>query len=34
VPDGTDLVTSPPDPAQLGRTYPVTLGLTGDPWRR
>ena len=31
LPDGTDLVHLSPDPAQLGRTYPVTLGLSGDP---
>jgi len=31
LPAGTDLVHLSPDPTQLGRTYPVTLGLTGDP---
>jgi benzoylformate decarboxylase len=31
LPDGTDLVHLSPDPHQLGRTYPVTLGLAGDP---
>jgi benzoylformate decarboxylase len=31
LPDGTDLVHLSPDPTQLGRTYPVQLGLAGDP---
>jgi benzoylformate decarboxylase len=31
LPDGTDLVHLSPDPAQLGRTYPVVLGVAGDP---
>jgi benzoylformate decarboxylase len=31
LPDGIDLVQLSPDPAMLGRTYPVTLGVTGDP---
>ncbi len=31
LPEGTDLVQLSPDPASLGRTYPVLLGVAGDP---
>jgi benzoylformate decarboxylase len=33
LPEGTDLVHLSPDPHQLGRTHPVTLGVSGDPAR-
>jgi benzoylformate decarboxylase len=31
LPDGTELIQLSPDPLSLGRTYPVTLGVAGDP---
>lgn len=31
VPPGVELLQVHPDPAQLGRTYPVALGVAGDP---
>lgn len=31
LPDGIDLLHLSPDPHQLGRTYPVRLGVAGDP---
>ena len=34
LPDGTELVQLSPDPASLGRTYPVALGVAGDPAAR
>jgi len=33
VPDGVELLHLSPDPLQLGRTYAVRLGLSGDPRR-
>jgi len=33
VPPGVELLHLSPDPAQLGRTWPVRLGLAGDPRR-
>ncbi|HEX9258607.1 MAG TPA: thiamine pyrophosphate-binding protein, partial [Acidimicrobiales bacterium] len=31
LPDGTELLHLSPDPHQLGRTFPVRLGVAGDP---
>ncbi len=31
LPEGADMVHLSPDPLQLGRTYPVRLGVAGDP---
>jgi benzoylformate decarboxylase len=31
LPDGVELLHLSPDPHQLGRTYPVRLGVSGDP---
>jgi benzoylformate decarboxylase len=31
LPEGTELIQLSPDPASLGRTYPVVLGVAGDP---